>query len=394
MTLATVATTLAFVGCSENAKSAGGGPSGTEAGNAITAQIITGQKPAALAKVRLIDSESIDKDGFSAQTDDNGNVTFESVDKGIYTLEARLNNKAVQMLVQVTDSPNENLIQAELLDVSTVAGTVGANESGTIKVRGLDHEAPVIDGKFTLDSLPAGPLSLVFIPNQGSDTTSSYLNVESGVDASASSFASESKSLLLDDFEDGNMQHRFMPAHTYDGGWWYFDYEKNTVDVEYVTKDEMQLFNIEVDENGNRYAHMKAIFGDEIQDSTTGQTIYPWAVLGLEIGKSEPKTCNDISSVDSVAFLIKNTGSVKFTLVDKSREDSDITELGSSRVSANEEWTRVSISLDKVVGKSNRDVLKCVSQFTWQLEPYDDEVELWLDNLELVGGARTLIWEK
>ena len=39
--------------CSDSDKTAGGGPSGTEAGNAITAQITVAGQPAAFARVKL-----------------------------------------------------------------------------------------------------------------------------------------------------------------------------------------------------------------------------------------------------------------------------------------------------------------------------------------------------
>ena len=74
---------LGLSACSET-KTAGGGPSGTEAGNAITAQILTAEKsPAALAKVRLMDSEALgDEKAYSAEADKNGNVTIEGVEDG------------------------------------------------------------------------------------------------------------------------------------------------------------------------------------------------------------------------------------------------------------------------------------------------------------------------
>ena len=51
---------FALIGCSSSTETAGGGPSGTEAGNAITAQIMVAGKPAAYARVKLTESESLD----------------------------------------------------------------------------------------------------------------------------------------------------------------------------------------------------------------------------------------------------------------------------------------------------------------------------------------------
>ena len=88
---------LGLSACGET-KTAGGGPSGTEAGNAITAQILTADKtPAALARVRLMDSEDLDSEkAYSAETDKKGKVVIEGVADGDYTLEATLDGGALQ----------------------------------------------------------------------------------------------------------------------------------------------------------------------------------------------------------------------------------------------------------------------------------------------------------
>ena len=59
--------------CSDSDKTAGGGPSGTEAGNAITAQITVAGQPAAFARVKLSESESLDaSESEFAEADSNG----------------------------------------------------------------------------------------------------------------------------------------------------------------------------------------------------------------------------------------------------------------------------------------------------------------------------------
>jgi hypothetical protein len=70
---------------------AGGGPSGTEAGNAITAQILIANAPAANARVKLVEHNSLDGQGYTATTNDSGYVTIENVAVGNYTMEASLN---------------------------------------------------------------------------------------------------------------------------------------------------------------------------------------------------------------------------------------------------------------------------------------------------------------
>lgn len=369
-------------------KTAGGGPSGTEAGNAITAQILTaGKTPAALAKVRLMDSEGLDSEkAYSAETDKNGNVTIEGVADGDYTLEAKLDGEALQIPVKIAGE-SVDLGKDNLKKMATVSGFVGDKSSkGTIKVRGLEHSAKVLDGNFTMDSLPAGVLSLVFISDaKDSDTSSTYLKVEAGKESKSSTFADESRALLLDDFQDSNYQNRFMPARTYDGGWWYFDFSSENVTPDFVV-GENHLFTL-ANEDGNISAHVAAHFGKIVKDSA-GVAYWPWATMGVELGKSDKALCNDISSVDSVAFRIKGIGSVVFNIID-SNLDLDHQKLIQFEYGLEDEWTRVSVPL-----KGDKDAFKCVNQLAWDFKTIDDYVEVWLDDVELIGGDRLSIWEK
>lgn len=379
---------LGLSACGET-KTAGGGPSGTEAGNAITAEIITADKsPAALARVRLMDSEGLDSEkAYSAETDKNGKVVIEGVADGDYTLEANLKGEALQVLVNVSGS-NVDLGKDQLKKMAAVSGTVGDSANGVVKVRGMRHSAKVVNGAFTLDSLPEGALSLVFISDaDNNDTSSTYLKVEAGKESKSSTFADESRALLLEDFQDSNYQNRFMPAHTYDGGWWYYAYSAKNVTSDYVI-GENHIFTL-ANEDGNICAHVGAHFGRAIEDST-GATISPWATMGIELGKSDKALCNDISSVDSIAFRIRGIGSVNFSVVDD-HVDSAQKKLSKTEVELGSEWERVSIPLE-----GEKEAYKCVNQLVWDLlgKVVDDYVEVWLDDIELIGGDRLSIWEK
>ena len=175
-TIMSFALGISLNACSDS-KVAGGGPSGTEAGNAITAQIIASGTPAAQVTVRLTESESIDSDSVrTATTDSKGKVSFENVSDGEYILEATMGDKALQKEV-VVEGEDVDLGKGNLEKTVSVSGSV-QEKSGKVKVRGMAHEAEVVDGKFTLDSLPAGPLSLVFIPDdKKNDTSCTYMKV-------------------------------------------------------------------------------------------------------------------------------------------------------------------------------------------------------------------------
>ena len=92
---------------------AGGGPSGTEAGNAITAQILLANAPAPYAKVKLVEHNSLDgsEGAYIATADSNGKVSIaiDSVAFGSYTMEATFDETALQLPVVVKDTNSIDL---------------------------------------------------------------------------------------------------------------------------------------------------------------------------------------------------------------------------------------------------------------------------------------------
>ncbi|MCF0220676.1 MAG: hypothetical protein HUK19_00130, partial [Fibrobacter sp.] len=107
LTAGAMALGLGLSACSEGTSTAGGGPSGTEAGNAITAQIYNADKtPAAHAKVKVMESASLDsQNAYTAEADKNGKVSIEGVAKGDYILEAKQGANALQLNISVKDEP-------------------------------------------------------------------------------------------------------------------------------------------------------------------------------------------------------------------------------------------------------------------------------------------------
>ncbi|WP_290737597.1 hypothetical protein [Fibrobacter sp. UBA3718] len=388
--LIALSTAAVLSACSDTDKTAGGGPSGTDAGNAIMAQLTVDGQPAAFARVKLSESESLDAaDNEFTKADKNGKVVFENVAEGTYTLEARLDGKALQKEVSVEGS-DVDLGKEALEETVSIAGSVGDGAEGTVKVRGMAHSAKVKDGKFSMDSLPAGPISLVFIPNKkGADTSSTYMKVIAGESSTASTFAEESRALLLDDFQDSNYQNRFMPARTYDGGWWYFDYNEETVTPKFTDNGSSHRFSLE-SEDGNIVAHVAATFGEAVKDSS-GETQWPWATVGIELGKSDKSLCNDISSVDSIAFRAKGEGAIVFGLIDETQSSQIIAQ---SEFTLGDKWERISIPLADILDPQFS--YTCVNQLVWSFKPNNEEktVNFWLDDIELTGGKRLSIWKR
>jgi len=372
---------LGLSACSSD-KVAGGGPSGTEAGNAITAQILTADaKPAGLARVKIIESESIDgtKDAYTAEADENGNVTIEGISKGNYVLEASLDGKAVQVNVDIDGTEALKIDSLRLGNTAKVSGKVDDGSNGIVKVRGMDHSAAVVNGLFDMDSLPAGPLSLVFVPAEKGDTTSSYLKADEGSKEKTSTFASENVYLLLDDFQDSNYQNRFMPAHVYDGGWWYYSINSNGTPLYRTESGQPTLVN----EDGNIYIRAGSA------DGRIG-----WPTVGVELGKSDKRLCNDISSVDSIAFKFRGTGRITFALIDETMEGDNLRMVVEKDYAIPADWTRLSVPLQENVAKGSS--LTCVNQIVWKLVPEasDTLIDLQLDDIQLIGGDRLSIWDR
>ena len=143
---AAVALSLGLLSACGDIKTAGGGPSGSEAGNAITAQIMTAKsEPAAFARVKLMDSESLDGEGaYEAETDKDGIVTIPDVAAGDYVLEAKLDGEALQQSVKKESDKGVNLGEKTLKSTATVKGDVGDSAAnGVVKVR-VNHIGQIV----------------------------------------------------------------------------------------------------------------------------------------------------------------------------------------------------------------------------------------------------------
>ena len=116
-------------------------------------------------------------------------------------------------------------------------------------------------------------------------------------------------------------------------------------------------------------------------------------MIGIELGKSDKTLCNDISSVDSIAFRARGEGVVEFGLVDETQKKDDQL-IARYELTLGEEWNRFSVPLAEILNPKFS--YKCVNQLTWNFKPNNDEntISFWLDDIELIGGNRLSIWEK
>jgi hypothetical protein len=182
-----------------------------------------------------------------------------------------------------------------------------------------------------------------------------------------------------------------MPAHFYDGGWWYFNFADSNVTPKYITKDKIHNFTLEKEEDGNIVAHVAATFGDAFKDST-GNTQWPWATIGIELGKSDKALCNDISSVDSVAFRVKGEGAIVFAAIDETQKSNQ--EIAQYEFTLSSDWQKILVPLADILDTNYS--YTCVNQLVWKFKSNNEEntVEIWLDDIELIGGKRLSIWKR
>ena len=373
--------------CSEDSRTAGGGPSGTEAGNAITASILDLQNaPAASARVILMESESIASGTpvtYNAVTDENGSFTLASIPDGNYTLEVRGNSSALQKSLSFEGYTaiefSDTLRKLSTIVASQIPGAVG---NGRVYVRGLDHSAAVVDGSFTLDSIPSGPISLVFIPESG-DTLDSYVYANAGLKLTANTFANETESVLFEDFENlkgRNFQHRIAPAFCPDGGWWYFAHSENVV-TEYADSSFLAVstFPLSIEAYGS-VAHAKVLFPEDVAEIA-------WANLGVQI-------CNklesaDLSTVDSITFDIGGTGNVHFQMLHEVSMDSAEV-IGEAEISLGDAMIHHAFAPSEIL-VSNEWGMKDVTMISWV---FTGTAEFMIDNIRFVGADRKSIWHR
>ncbi len=420
---------LAVCGCSDN-NVAGGGPSGTEAGNAITAQILVAGNPAPMARVTLIDRESIDgaTSGYSANADSNGVVTMENVAKGNYTMEAALDSQAIQLSV---DYDGENAID---LGKQTLQKTVYVEKNladfgctkceqanGIIKMRGLNHSAEVTNGKFVFGNLPAGKLNFVFIPstaaidtldfsitaNAGDTIVSEEKQPETPTDTTDKDTISD-KVLLIDDFEDGDNVHlmyqpipnpysSYMPPYMSmadpNAGQGIWDIYPSIFDSTVI--DFTPDFNVGIttaasyitaDADSNKYIHLNLDF--RTADTTQWVSFYVYI--------SSPFVVYDLTSVDSLAFDAWGSGSFSIEMFDVSRTPTDSAKgiynyvFGHYPISLTSQKTHFKVAMSDIA--PNAEERKKITKITFV---FRENIDFNFDNFEFIGKdleAMKSIW--
>ena len=400
---------------------AGGGPSGTEAGNAITAQIFIADAPAANARVKLVEEASLDGNGYIATANENGIVTIENVAVGKYIMEASLDESAIQTPVTVQNLNDTVELGMQALQKAVyIGGNVSdfitdstsenfKNTTGFIKFRGLDHSAFVTNGKFEVFGLPAGKLEMVILPNAKHDTVNVSIKAKAGdslttlkpktqppQDTTKKDTTQKNSTLLIDDFEDGDNIHLLaseIPYFTIMGssswnlittttqaGGSVPESEKIAVYPEWTPDFNGHPFKLVIQDSkeGGKEVHVTFDFPD-----TASYQLYAW--IAMDIGYYG--NSYDLSSVDSIAFDAWGSGEAEIQITSKPHYISKPS--GTLPVTLPKNKTKLKYALaDLVPSEEDR---KSVTKITFA---FQDDAEIHLDNVEFIGKDLMNIWKK
>ncbi len=418
--IAPIAIGFSLCACgSENV--AGGGPSGTEAGNAITAQIVIADAPAANARVKLVEQTSLDGQGYIATANENGVVTIENVAVGNYTLEASFNESAIQLPVSVQNLSDTVALGKQTLQRAVyVGGSIEnfitdstsdkfKNMTGYVKFRGLDHAAAVTNGKFEVFGLPAGKLDMVILPTgtkhdtvdvafkaaAGDSLTTLKPKTQPPQDTTKKDTVQKNMTLLIEDFEDGDNHNLLASEYTIGGygGMWSLTSNPNfmffniTPELTPQTALNPFLALIQDDGNGGKEAHFTATFPD------TALYKQQWVCFGMNIGNIG--WSYDLSSVDSIAFDAWGKGSGEIQISDDNRKVTDTSSpipvytAGKFPIELSEKKKTYKLALADILPKEED--RKSVSTLAIV---FHADVELHFDNLKFIGKDLLDIWKQ
>lgn len=373
---------MVLFACSDRV--AGGGSSGSEAGNALTAQVVdSAGVPASGARVRLrpagfVAGGTIDPH-YDQTTDAQGKLRFEAVPEGEWSLEVQHGGDAMLRRISFADKDSIAALGADTLwPQASITGSIPTPfPTGTVVViPGTEHASvPNPQGHFVLDSIPAGVLEMrTSGPVQSVDYRGTA-NPLPGQVLQVGPLAPESEYLLLEDFEDGDTRHRYSALA--DGeGWWFLDRHPDV-----LVDPSLQGFPVplESDLEHGTVLHFKATM-----DSTS---MNPWLDCGVQVGRIT--VTYDLRSVDSIVFWAKGSGSTILTL---HYADSVSAEEPQFAIDLPAEWTRISVPTDSLAVSGvagTREHHREIAFLSWV---FIANAEFWLDDIMLIGATRSDIW--
>ncbi len=359
---------IALVSCGD--RHAGGGPSGTEAGNALTLALYqVNGTPAAKIQAIVRDAEyGLDSNAVFQRvyvSDSLGQFRLDSLPQGLYLLEAMLDTAGIWLPISV-DSSSKDLGKDTLRPLGSISGVVSIdNGVGTFIFPGTERRvSPLSDGSYTEGRIPSGPVRIVWFRDSVAPMES-YIHVLPNTDITPPIWQYiDTDRLLLDDFNDSNSQHSYGPW--FGEGWWWI-----TASEGVGISPGWDHFPSGYDPLHRAFVHFSASFDTGATDA--------WLDLGVQIGLNNRGY--NLEEVDSLAFEMRGGGELHIFLRDFNGDlGADLDYI----VPAPNEWTRFSIPLDSI-----RNERKNIRAISWVVIRGAD---ISLDNVELIGATKNEIW--
>lgn len=372
---------FSLLACSDRV--AGGGSTGSEAGNAITATVVlsTGT-PAAYAQsyLRPADYQAGDPidERYTFSSDKNGRVQLDSIPQGEWVLEVQSAGTGILYPISIHSKDTAIDLGIDTLHTHTILrGTVPTPvQPGTqVVVQGTHHFAvPNDQGLFSLDSLPAGTHVLKTTSPAQTTTLNGYAFALPGSVNNIGPLSAETDYLMIEDFEDDNTIHRLGPLSG--EGYWFANAHTEVM----VTPDITTLLPKEFDTIRNSNVMHFSV-------EVPATTFNPWSDRGFQIGRKDQ--AYDLSSVDSIVFWARGSGTLILALHDV------------NPLYANDplqrhfvllpEWVRHSIPIT-ALGSAPTGVTLTPKTVTSLSLIFTEDGELWIDDIQFIGADRASIW--
>jgi len=373
---------LGLGGCSN--QYAGGGTSGSEAGNALSLQVVTTKGAlAARAAVTVRPSDYVPGDTLNARytlaTNDSGMLRLDSLPQGEWVVEVSDSVSSLLLTLHITSEDSSVELGRQMMHKhSTVTGYLPLPlVTGTVVVvPGTEHQViPAADGSFQLNHMPSAILSVRAIA--GSQYLQGYVAPLPGETVKTGQLRNDDlTTLVLDDFSDSNSQSRF--GALMDGGWWWLS---GSEDVIIQRPASTASYPVPLIWEGVNHGMVIRFSADFDSASTLA-----WLDLGVQIGANN--AAYDLTHVDSIAFWVRGQGDAKLTL-HLAPYDPLFTE-PSALVNIPSEWTRISVPVSSMMNSvSESGVLQRVSQISWV---FTSNADVWLDDVSLIGATHQQIW--
>jgi len=357
-----------------------GRPGGDETTNHIATRIID-TNGVAMAHILVrarpanwlpFDSLPLSEALLQDSTDDSGRVSLD-LPPGLWRVEAI--GKGLGCLwtdsAIITTAVKDRILQSlgRLTGVAKAGSRVG--------ILGLGYWTTADSaGKYLFPTLPAG----VFDVRSLEESQQSYVQINPSDSIYAGPLVQMSDTaILLEDFEDGDMRHRYGPAVTQ--GWWYISgYPSAFIFPAGVPNTPRLGLTFDSVANSNVF-HM--VF-------TPDTTSYPWAEVGVNLGGLNDA---NLSQLQSIHFTARGTGEfclrIVSPLLEQGQTLSHCTILDST-------WTTYRIPIDSIVLTSDtisfvtkNQLLTDATGISWSTTKAS---EIWLDDIWFNGLSPKQVW--